>query len=265
MLNDNLAKVRASRPLVHHITNYVTVNDCANMTICAGGAPVMSDALEDVVGMVSISDALVLNIGTLNPRTVESMTTAGITARSKGVPVVFDPVGAGATAYRTSVAEMIIKNLRPQIIKGNAGEIGVLSGLGGEVRGVDSSASGDISEAVRELAKRNGCIVAATGPVDYVSDGENVVELSNGTPMEERVSGTGCMLSSVIGSYVGALGATMDAVVSAITVFNIAAEDAVARSNGPGSFKTAFLDAMAGMDGDVLESRSRIKASSGRR
>ena len=259
-LSGNMTRVRAVRPLVHHITNYVTVNDCANMTLCAGGSPVMSDALEDVSEMTSVSDALVLNIGTLNDRTVESMMVSGAVARKKGKPVVFDPVGAGATLYRTSVSKNIMHAVRPQVIKGNAGEIGVLSGSGGAVRGVDSSSSDDTASAVRKLARVQGCIVVATGPVDYVSDGDVVLELSNGTPMQESVSGTGCMLTSVVGCYVGALGVSLDSVVSAITAFNVAAEDAASLCNGPGTFKAAFMDAMHALDGDSLE--SRIRASS---
>lgn len=265
ILETNLRSVKSKRPLIHHITNYVTVNDCANMTLCAGGSPVMTDAIDDVVEITSISNALVLNIGTLNPRTVESMFLSGSVAGSKGVPVVFDPVGAGATSYRTTVSRTIIDKMRPQVIKGNAGEIGVLSGLGGKVRGVDSAESVDVSSAVKELAKKSDCIVVATGPVDYVSDGETVMELSNGTPMQDRLSGTGCMLSSVVGCYVGALGPSLESVISAITIFNIAAEDAASHCNGPGTFKTAFLDSMTGIDGKILDSRARIKASSNRR
>ncbi len=246
--------VRNKVPLVHHITNYVTVNDCANICICAGGSPVMTDAIEDVPDMVAISSATVLNIGTLNERTVASMRVAHRTAVSKGIPIVLDPVGAGATAYRTSVSEELI-SLGPSVIKGNAGEIGFLAGTGGDVKGVDSHGSTDIEEAVRILAQRAGCIVAATGEIDYVSDGTTVLRLSNGCDLQSRVSGTGCMLSSVVGAYVGACGASIDSVASAITVFNIAAEVASEDCNGPGTFKPALMDALASLDADTVDSR----------
>lgn len=250
-----LSRVRCCVPLVHHITNYVTVNDCANICICAGGSPVMTDAREDVPAMVSMAAATVLNIGTLNDRTVESMCLAAETARGSGIPIVLDPVGAGATQYRTDTAERLV-SYGPAVIKGNAGEIGVLSGLGGTVEGVDSVASGDAAESVRTLARRTGSIVAATGEMDYVSDGEVVVMLSNGTGLQGRVSGTGCMLSSVVGCYVGACGPSVESVAAAITAFNVAAELASIRGSGPGSFRMALFDELESLDADTLDDRA---------
>lgn len=253
-----LSKVRSRRPLVHHITNYVTVNDCANVCICAGGSPVMTDDIDDVCDMVRIADCLVINIGTLNRRTIASMLAAGEAARDARVPIVLDPVGVGATPLRTNTSMELIRRLEPQVIKGNQGEMGVISGLGGDVRGVDSNgASGDIAEAVRTIADEHGCIAASTGPVDHVSDGRSVIRLSNGAPLLEAVSGTGCMVSSVIGCYVGANGATVDAVASAISAFNISAEDAARAAGGPGTFKPALLDAVYNQDGASLDARVR--------
>ena len=249
-----LDKVLAARPLVHHITNYVTVNDCANICICAGGSPVMTDG-EDVADMVAISSASVLNIGTLNARTVSSMEAAADAASGR-VPFLLDPVGAGATAYRTEVSERLMRR-RPTVIKGNAGEIGVLSGIGGDVKGVDSHGSRDAEVAVRSLAEATGSIVVATGAVDYVSDGEVTLRLSNGTPMLENVSGTGCMLSSVVGCYIGACGGDVTAVAAAVTAFNVAAELAAERCRGPGTFRPALMDEMHALDGAVLDSRAR--------
>ena len=251
-----MARVRGTVPLVHHITNYVTVNDCANVCICAGGSPVMTDAAEDVPEMVAISSATVLNIGTLNERTVGSMRIAAECARTKGVPMILDPVGAGATGYRTETARMLM-GLGPAVIKGNAGEIGVLSGLGGRVEGVDSRGSSDEAESVRRLAESCGCVVAATGETDYVSDGRTVLRLSNGSSYQSRVSGTGCMLSSVVGCYIGACGPSLESVASAITVFNIAAEVAATRCSGPGTFRPALLDALDSMDSETVDSRAR--------
>lgn len=250
-----MERVRGSRPLVHHITNYVTVNDCANICICAGGSPVMTDG-EDVADMVSISSATVINIGTLNARTVASMETAARAAAGKGIPIILDPVGAGATPYRTETARSLM-SMSPAVIKGNAGEIGVLSGTGGDVKGVDSAGSGDVREAVEALAKATGAIVVATGAVDYVSDGERTLRLENGSPLLESVSGTGCMLSSVVGCYVGACGKDILAVASAITAFNVAAEIAAGECRGPGTFRPVLLDSMFALDGEVLDAAFR--------
>lgn len=257
LATDCLSKVRDARPLVHHITNYVTVNDCANVCICTGGSPVMSDAAEDVPGMVGLASAVVLNIGTLNPRTVESMLVAGKVANSKGIPVVLDPVGAGATEYRTACVRTILDRVKISVIKGNAGEICVMAGMAGTVRGVDSGDAGDVAGAVKALASRHGCVVAASGPVDYVSDGKTVMELENGSPMMENVSGTGCMLSSVIGCFVGACGASAGSVASAITTFNVASEDAEKMCKGPGSFKTALMDCLFNIDPSTVGERAR--------
>ncbi|MDO5862017.1 MAG: hydroxyethylthiazole kinase [Thermoplasmata archaeon] len=253
-----MAKVRQTTPLVHHITNYVTVNDCANVCICAGGSPVMTDAIEDIDDMVSIASATVLNIGTLNERTVDSMVAAADCAAAVGIPMILDPVGAGATAYRTSVAEALM-DLGPSVIKGNAGEIGVLSGLGGDVKGVDSHGSQDAAEAARSLAERMGCIVVATGEVDYVSDGQVTLRLSNGCGLLGKVSGTGCMLSSVVGCYAGACGASVESMAAAISAFNVAAEIASGNCRGPGTFKPALLDALDSLDAATLDSKARCE------
>ena len=252
-----MGRVREARPLVHHITNYVTVNDCANVCICAGGSPVMTDG-EDVADMVAISSATVVNIGTLNARTVGSMEVAFGTASGKGIPMLLDPVGAGATTYRTEIAERLM-GMHPTVIKGNAGEIGVLSGLGGDVKGVDSHGSSDVVSAVETLARATGSIVVATGETDYVSDGSVTYRLENGTDMLGNVSGTGCMVSSVVGCYIGACGRSIEAVASAVTAFNIAAEVAVTRCGGPGTFRPALLDAMFNLDGETLDDRARCE------
>ena len=251
-LSEMMSKVRGKCPLVHFITNYVTVNDCANMCICCGGSPVMTDAVQDVEPMVGLASALVLNIGTLNERTVESMLVAGKEANRRDVPVILDPVGVGATPFRTETAERILREVKVAVIKGNHGEISVLAGLGGEVRGVDSvSGANDVAEAAKSLARRTGTIVAATGPVDYVSDGETVITRKNGSEYMAAVSGTGCMVSGVVGAYVGANGVSVESVAAGISVMNIASEVAVLEGKvfGPGSFKTKLFDAVYGLKG----------------
>ena len=227
-----MARVRSSVPLVHHITNYVTVNDCANICICAGGSPVMTDG-PDTAEMVGISSSTVLNIGTLNPRTVDSMAVAADAARGR-IPIVLDPVGAGATTYRTETAQMLMSK-HPDVIKG----------------------SDDAADATVELARKAGCVVASTGKVDYVSDGSILLELSNGSDMLGMVSGTGCMVSSVVGCYVGACGADVMSVAAAITAFNVASERAAGDSRGPGTFKPALMDALHSLGGEELDSAAR--------
>ncbi len=258
--SDHLIFLRKKVPLVHQITNYVTVNDCANITLCTGGSPVMTDAIEDVEDMVGLASALVLNIGTLNERTVESMIIAGKAANKKKIPVILDPVGVGATKYRTEVALRILKEVKVSIIKGNGGEIGVLSGLGGEVRGVDSvSTSDEPAILVKELAKQTGCVVAMSGEKDYVSDGEQVAEISNGTDFMGKVSGTGCMLSSAMGCFAGTTKDMFAAAVNAMVVFSVAGEFATNHASGPGTFKAAFMDAMYNLDAKVVDAKANIK------
>jgi len=252
--------VREKTPLVHHITNYVTVNDCANICICSGGSPVMTDAEEDVVDMSRIASAVVLNMGTLNRRTVDSMQLAGSVAKKNGVPVLFDAVGAGATQYRNMVAESIITKLRPDVIKGNSGEISFLAGVVGGVRGVDSTSTVDnIGELVLGLAKKYECIVVATGKEDYVSDGKSLYVLSNGSDYQGCVSGTGCMLSSVLGSYIGANGVSICAIIAGITAFNVAAEKAESDCKGPGSFKVALFDQLFKLKSDEMAAKAKVR------
>lgn len=251
--------VRAKCPLVHLITNYVTVNDCANIAICAGGSPIMTDEKKDVVDISRISSAVVLNMGTLNERTVESMLLAGKIANENGVPVVFDPVGAGASEYRNRIAALILDKVRVDVIKGNAGEIGYLSGVGGTVKGVDSVSSSDDRAAVETLARKYGCIVGMSGKTDYVSDGTETVKLDNGHDLMGCVSGTGCMLSAVVGCYVGANGASVRSVAAAMTALSLAGEIAGPGSSGPGTFKPRMLDALYNLTDEQFESMRKIE------
>ena len=252
-------KVRAKNPLVHVITNYVTVNDCANVAICAGGSPIMTDEMKDVVDISRISSAVVLNMGTLNVRTVESMLLAGKIANENDVPVIFDPVGAGASRYRNEVAERILKKVKVAVIKGTGGEIGFLSGVGGVVKGVDSVSTSNEEQAVKSLAQRYNCVVAMSGKTDYVSDGKTTLKLSNGHDLMGCVSGTGCMLSAVVGSYVGANGASVDSVAAAITAFAVAGEIAGPDSAGPGTFKPKLLDALYNLTDEQFDSMKKVE------
>jgi len=257
---DALIALREKRPLVHHITNYVTVNDCANITMCIGGAPVMSDAIEEVEQMVSMAGALVLNIGTLNACQIESMLAAGKEANKLGIPIVLDPVGAGATEMRTMTAQKLMKELHISVLKGNAGEIGVLAGAGGVVRGVDSGGvSGDPVDIVKSMAKSLKMTVAMSGISDIVSDGKRTLVVHNGHPLMGRISGTGCMASSVIGAFSGACKDSVEATVSAFAAFDIAGELAAIKANGPGTFKPALFDVVSRLRMEDILERAKIE------
>lgn len=256
------ARARAQHPLVHHITNYVTVNDCANITICAGGAPVMADAREEAGEMAGFAGALVLNIGTLNPGIIESMILAGKVANERKIPVILDPVGAGATRLRTESTRRLLDELRVSIIKGNAGEIGVLAGAEAKVRGVDSAGiSGDPVTITRTFAREMGSTVVMSGATDIISDGKQVLLVENGHPLMGGISGTGCMASSVTGVIAAAENNRVAAAATALAAFGIAGERAAAAGRGPGSFKPALFDAMAALGPQDLAAGARVKSA----
>jgi hydroxyethylthiazole kinase len=255
-----LAAVRSGRPLVHHITNSVTINDCANITICAGAAPVMAEAPEEVAGMVAAAGALVLNIGTLSAAQVEAMLIAGRRANELGIPVVLDPVGVGATEFRTATAHRLLETLDIAVLKGNAGEIGVLAGTGGSVRGVDSGGvAGDPVETARECARSTGTVVAMTGAIDVVTDGSRVFLVRNGNPAMDRLSGTGCMASSVTAAFVAVADDYAVASAAALAAFGLAGERGAAGARGPYTFRTALFDELAGLSPDDLAGHARIE------
>ncbi len=219
----------------------------------------MTDEEKDIPEMVAISSAVVLNIGTLNERIVRSMLLAGKIANEHKIPVILDPVGVGATTYRTKVIWNIIDSVKIDVIKGNSGEIAAMCGDCGTVKGVDSVSDTEDARQTISLSERTGAIVAATGRKDYVSDGKTTYILENGCNMMGTVSGTGCMASSVVGAYVGAMGASAENVAAAISAFNIAGEIASMQSKGPGSFKIMLMDSMYNLETD--EVRRRLKVS----
>lgn len=260
-LSDLFSLVREKRPLVHHITNYVTVNDCANITLCAGGAPVMADAAEEVEEMAAVAGALVLNIGTLNKVQVGSMVLAGRMANDRKIPVVLDPVGAGATQYRTKTVRRLMEELDITIIKGNAGEIGVLAGAEGRVRGVDSHGlAGDPQAIARDFAQDAGLTVVVSGETDIVTDGKHTLLVDNGHPMMGSISGTGCMAASVTGTFAAESKDPVLASAAALAAFGIAGERAAACARGPFSFKTALFDELAALTPEELATVARIRA-----
>lgn len=259
-----LAAVRSHRPLVHHITNSVTINDCANITISAGAAPVMAEAPEEVAEMVSAAGALVLNIGTLSQGQVDAMLIAGRRANVLGIPVILDPVGAGATRFRTETAWRLLDSLDVAVLKGNAGEIGVLAGTGGSVRGVDSGGiAGDPVETVRECARATGTVVAMTGPVDVVADKRRVFQVRNGNPMMDHLSGTGCMAASVTGAFAAIADDYAVSSAAALAAFGLAGERAAAGARGPYSFRTALFDELSVLTPGDLAEHARLEGPHG--
>ncbi len=259
-----LREISSQKPLVHHLTNYVTVNLVANTTLSTGALPVMAHAREEVVEMASLASALVVNIGTLDPPFVEAVLLAGKRANERGIPVVLDPVGAGATSFRTQTAERLLSELAISAVCGNAGEIATLAGLAAEVRGVESLA-GDAKEAARKAAGALGITVAATGETDYVSDGEQTLAVSNGHPLMGRVVGSGCASTAVVGCFAAVGGAGAETVAHALAYFGRAGEVAAGGAEGGGTFEPRFLDALATLAGDPdgLEDSLRAEEFSG--
>lgn len=259
-----LRKISEEKPLVHHLTNYVTVNLVANVTLSTGALPVMAHAREEVEEMVGLASALVLNIGTLDAGLVESMLLAGKRANEIGIPVVLDPVGAGATKLRTRTAERLLLELDVAAVRGNAGEIATLAGLAAEVRGVESLA-GDAERAVVEAARALGVTVAATGETDYVSDGEITLAVSNGHAMMGRVVGSGCASTAVVGCFAAAGGGDAETVAHALAYFGRAGEVAAEAAEGAGTFEPRLLDALARLAGDPdsLAGDLRVEAPAG--
>jgi hydroxyethylthiazole kinase len=255
-----LTRLREQRPLVHQITNYVVMNETANATLALGALPVMAHAREEIEEMVAIASALVINIGTLSPHWVDAMMLAGRAANAKGIPVVVDPVGAGATTYRTETAKRLLDEVRVTVLRGNAGEIATLVGVAAEVRGVESiAASGDASELARRAGTTLGVVASVTGPVDHVSDGETVLKVGNGHELLAAVSGTGCMSTAITGCFLAAKpGQPLEAAAEALAAFGIAGENAAAGANGPGTFHAGLYDALFNLDADTLDRRAKI-------
>jgi hydroxyethylthiazole kinase len=257
----SLRRIRERRPLVHQITNYVVMNETANATLALGALPVMAHAREEVEQMASVAGALVINIGTLSPAWVEAMLLAGRAANSAGVPVVLDPVGAGATDYRTETANRIAREVDLAVVRGNAAEVATLAGRRAEIRGVESIAAGDPpAELARAAAQALGCVAAVTGPVDHVSDGERVLAVANGHELLGRVSGTGCMSTAITGCFL-AVREPFEAAVEALAAFGVAGEEAARDARGPGTFHANLYDALAALDPATLDGRARVTES----
>jgi hydroxyethylthiazole kinase len=256
----DLAAIRERKPLVHQITNFVVMNETANATLALGALPVMAHAVQEVAEMASVASALVLNIGTLSDEWVEAMLLAGHAANRAGVPVVLDPVGAGATAYRTETARHLLEDLDVAVVRGNSAEIAILAGHAAEIRGVEAVGSASGPELAQEAARALGCVAAVTGPVDHVSDGERVLAIANGHELLATVTGTGCMSTAITGCFLGVRpDDPLEAAAEALVAFGVAGEDAAKKAKKPGSFHVALYDALYDLDPKKLDSRAKVE------
>jgi hydroxyethylthiazole kinase len=246
-------RIRERSPLVQSITNYVSMDVTANALLAIGAAPAMVHAAEEVEEFVGIAHALVVNIGTLSPPWVDAMRLAADRAASLGKPWVLDPVGAGATRYRTETARELAER-RPTVIRGNASEILALAGAAQATRGVDSAhASADALEPARALARQMGCVVAVTGAVDYVTDGARTLSVANGHPMMARVTALGCSVTALVGAFLAVHDDAVFATAAALAAFGVAGEMAARESPGPGTLRWKLLDALYLLDAGALK------------
>ncbi|MFZ1829245.1 MAG: hydroxyethylthiazole kinase [Candidatus Competibacteraceae bacterium] len=261
-----LIAVREQAPLIHNITNFVVMNNTANALLAIGASPAMIHATDEVEDFVAVSQALVINIGTLYSEQVAACKLAAAQAKAVGVPWVFDPVGVGATPYRRTVATALLR-LGPAVIRGNGSEILTLlnsprleQGVSaGEGRGVDSLHGSEAAlEGARRLAQDRGTVVAVTGAVDYVTDGGRVAEIHNGHPLMARVTGLGCSATAVIGAFLAVESDAFIATVAALAVFGVAGEVAAGWAAGPGSLQVALLDVLYTLDEPTLQAKLRV-------
>ncbi|MCM3569551.1 hydroxyethylthiazole kinase [Neobacillus mesonae] len=249
-------------PLVHNITNTVVTNFTANGLLALGASPVMANAPEETADMAKIARSLVLNIGTLTVQTVEAMILAGKSANEHHIPVIFDPVGAGATPFRTESARKILSNVNVSVIRGNAAEIANVIGKQWEIRGVDAGAqAGNVMNLAVTAARQLNCHVVITGKEDIATDGNTTYVVENGHPLLTKVTGTGCLLTSVIGAFAGVEQDVLKAAVAALTFYGVAAEKAADKTAhmGPGSFQIEFLNQLSLVSDEEIQQAGSFK------
>ncbi len=258
---DLLEKIRKEKPVVHHLTNWVTIYDCANIVKALGGSPVMAHAKEEVAEMSKIASALVLNIGTLTVDFVEAMKIAALSANEKGIPVVLDVCGAGATQLRDQKSFELLDKVRIDIIKGNSSEIARISGESVRTKGVDATkVDKNMLGVAKKLAKNRKCTVVVTGKEDIVTDGKKLYIIKNGHPMMTHVVGTGCMATSVIGTFAAIERDLAYAAAAGLVCFEIAAECAAKSSSGPGTFRENLFDCIFHLDKKTIDKMQKVEA-----
>jgi hydroxyethylthiazole kinase len=257
---DLLERVRQQKPVVHHLTNWVTIYDCAQVVKTLGASPVMAHAQEEVSEMAQIASALVLNIGTLTVDFVEAMKLAARSANRKGIPVVLDACGAGATTLRDGKCLELLNEVRVDVIKGNASEVARVSGESVKTRGVDATeVGGDLIRLAEKLADQRKATVVVTGKVDIATDGRTTHLVKNGHPLLTQVVGTGCMATSVIGAFAAVEPHLSLAAASGLACYGIAAELAAEQARGPASFKERLFDCLYNLDRETVGRMQRIE------
>lgn len=266
-----LNEVHALTPLVHNITNYVTVNDVANVLLACGGSPIMSDEPKDVYDITSICGGLNINIGTLNERSIEAMMIAGLRSKELGHVVLLDPVGAGASLLRTKTAQSIVESVKPDIIRGNISEIKTLAKGTGTTKGVDADAADTVTEDnldemvafVKVFAEKTGAVIAITGAIDLVGDKDVCYVIRNGRPEMSRITGTGCQLSGIATAYAVANPENkVDAVAASVCLMGLAGEIGWARmqeGDGNSTYRNRIIDAIYNMDSKTLEEGAKYE------
>ena len=271
MLGECLQRVRASVPLVHNITNYVTVNDVANALLACGGSPIMSDEPEDVADITSICGGLNINIGTLNKRSIEAMHVAGKRSAELGHVILLDPVGAGASALRTNTAVELMEELPLTVLKGNASEIKALALGSSSTQGVDANAADVVTEAnlaeqvtfAKSYAASLGCLLAITGPIDLVTDGTTCYAIRNGRPEMEKITGTCCQISGMLAAYLVANPENqLEAAAAAVALMGLAGEigwNALQPGEGNSTYRNRIIDAIFNMDAATLDAGANIE------
>ncbi len=272
MFGQYLTRVRETHPLIHNITNYVTVNDVANVLLASGGSPIMADDPDDAREITAICGGLCINIGTLNARTIPAMHAAGARAAELGHPIVLDPVGAGASSLRTNTAYELMDKVPFTVIRGNISEIKTLAQGEGTTRGVDADVADTVTpdtldEAVafaKAFAARTGAVIAITGAIDIVADDTRAFCITNGTPIMSSITGSGCQLSALIAAYVTACPSSpLEACAAAVCAMGLAGEQAQARmgeKDGNASFRTYLIDAIYTMTADELDAGERVES-----
>lgn len=271
MLKEYLKNVKDFHPLIHNITNYVTVNDVANILLACGASPIMADELEEVEEITSICNGLNINIGTLNSRTIPAMLAAGKKAKELGHALLLDPVGAGASRLRTDTALKLMENIQFDVIRGNISEIKTLAKCGGHTKGVDADTADKIQEDnliqailfIQTLAEETGSIIAVTGAIDIVADKESAYVIQNGRPEMGGITGTGCQLSALITAFLAANKEhSLEATAAAVTVMGIAGEvgwNHMQPEDGNSTYRNRIIDAVYHMNGETLEKMAKIR------
>ncbi|MFD1553387.1 hydroxyethylthiazole kinase [Putridiphycobacter roseus] len=251
--------IRTKSPLVHNITNYVVMNNTANGLLAIGASPVMAHAIEEVEDIVSISSSLVINMGTLSKKWVESMIMAVKKAKTSGTPFIFDPVGVGASKYRMETAQILIKSATPDVIRGNASEIMALAQLASISKGVDSSMDGqDAVAGGIELSKKLNNTVIISGAIDYIITGDKISTIENGSPLMSKITGMGCTATAIVGACIAVENDMHTAAIAGMGIMGIAGDMAASASKGPGSFQVNFIDALYLLNETTIKAKLKL-------